>query len=95
MLTSNSEADSFHSFSTSAYKLHYLHTPTNYHFVVLSSPTQDSLRPLLRQIYMGPFSEWVIRNPMVELDSNNGSGVDNEAFRTSIDRLVSNIKTQP
>lgn len=86
-----SDDDSFQSFSTSTYKLHYLHTATSYHFVLLTSPMAESLRFLLRQIHTGPFTDWVIRNPLVDLDSNNGKGIDNEQFRKSVEKLVLSI----
>lgn len=89
---SHRENESFHSYSTSNYKLHYLHTPTSYHFVLLSSPMQDSLRPLLRQIYTGPFLEWVIRNPLVELDSYQGVGIDNEGFRAAVYKVINSAR---
>ncbi|SCV69754.1 BQ2448_1148 [Microbotryum intermedium] len=84
-------SDSFHSYSTSLYKLHYLHTPSNYHFVLVSSPRPDSLRPQLRALYQGAFWEWVIRNPMVELDSTKGTGIDNVAFRSAVERMLENV----
>lgn len=87
----SSDDDSFQSFSTSIYKLHYLHTATSYHFVLLTSPMAESLRFLLRQIHTGPFTDWVIRNPLVDLDSNNGKGIDNEQFRKSVEKLVLSI----
>ncbi|SGY14136.1 BQ5605_C010g06077 [Microbotryum silenes-dioicae] len=84
-------SDSFHSYSTSHYKLHYFHTPSNYHFVLVSSPRQDSLRPQLRALYQGAFWEWVIRNPMVELDSTKGTGIDNVAFRSAVERTLESV----
>ncbi|BGP17031.1 hypothetical protein JCM10213_000333 [Rhodosporidiobolus nylandii] len=81
--------ESFHSFSTSSYKLHYLHTPTSFHFVLVTSPMPGSLRPLLRQIYTGPFAEYVVRNPLASLDTQKGGkGVDNAAFRAAVEKLL-------
>ena len=54
---------------------------------MLTDPNTDSLRFVLRQIYVGPFVEYVVRNPLVRMDSRE-SGVDNEYFRASVDRLV-------
>lgn len=54
---------------------------------MLSDPSTDSLRFVLRQIYAGPFLEYVVRNPLVVMDSRE-RGVDNEYFRTSVDRMV-------
>ncbi|GAA5963662.1 hypothetical protein JCM21900_001969 [Sporobolomyces salmonicolor] len=89
---SSREDESFHSFSTSAYKLHYLRTPTSYHFVLVTSPTSTSLRPLLRQVYTGPFTEFVVRNPLAELDTASGrSGIDNAAFRQAVEKLIAPV----
>lgn len=54
---------------------------------MLSDPNTDSLRFVLRQIYSGPFIEYVVRNPLVQMDSKE-RGIDNEYFRTSTDRMI-------
>ncbi|KAG6819583.1 hypothetical protein H0H93_010509 [Arthromyces matolae] len=79
--------EQFTNFRTSAYKLHLYETVSGYKFVMLSDPNTESLRFLLRQIFNGPFLEYVVRNPLVKMDSRE-YGVDNEYFRASIDRLV-------
>ena len=79
--------DQFVNYRTSAYKLHLFETPTGYKFVMFSDPKSDSLRFALRQIYVGPFVEHVVRNPLVKMDSKE-HGIDNEYFRASVDRLV-------
>ena len=90
--TEQREQDSFHSFSTSAYKLHYLHTNSSTHLVLITSPTMTSQRSVLRQIYSGPFLEFVVRNSGVELDSRvSGMGIDNDRFRIEVDRIIKAI----
>jgi hypothetical protein len=79
--------ESFVSYRTSTYKLHLFETVTGYRFVMLSDPNAESLRFVMRSIYTGPFLEYVVRNPLVPMDSHE-RGVDNEYFRASIDRLV-------
>jgi hypothetical protein len=54
---------------------------------MLSDPNAESLRFVMRSIYTGPFLEYVVRNPLVPMDSRV-RGVDNEYLRASIDRLV-------
>lgn len=54
---------------------------------MLSDSKTDSLRFVLRQIYVGPFLEYVVRNPLVKMDSRE-QGIDNEYFRASVDRLI-------
>jgi len=79
--------ESFVSYLTSTYKLHLFETVSGYRFVMLSDPNAESLRFVMRSIYTGPFLEYVVRNPLVPMDSHE-RGVDNEYFRASIDRLV-------
>ncbi|KAF7783129.1 hypothetical protein Agabi119p4_2505 [Agaricus bisporus var. burnettii] len=56
--------ESFTSYRTSTYKLHLHETTSGYKFVMLTDPKSDSLRPILRQLYAGPFVEYVVRNPL-------------------------------
>jgi trafficking protein particle complex subunit 1 len=79
--------EQFTSYKTSAYKLHLFETLSGYKFIMLSDPSTDSLRFILRQIYTGPFLEYVVRNPLTPMDSRE-RGIDNEYFRASTDRLV-------
>ncbi|KAK0484368.1 TRAPP complex subunit bet5 [Armillaria luteobubalina] len=79
--------EQFVNYRTSAYKLHLFETISGYKFVMLSDPNADSLRFVLRQIYVGPFLQYVTRNPLVTMDSKE-CGIDNEYFRSSVDRLV-------
>lgn len=79
--------EQFVCYRTSAYKLHLYETLSGYKFVMLSDPATDTLRFVLRQIYVGPFVEYVVRNPLVDMDSRE-YGIDNEYFRASVDRLV-------
>ncbi|KAF9049782.1 TRAPP complex subunit bet5 [Panaeolus papilionaceus] len=79
--------EQFVNYRTSSYKLHLFETISGYKFVMLSDPKADSLRFVLRQIYVGPFLEYVVRNPLVKMDSKE-QGIDNEYFRASVDRLI-------
>ncbi|KAF8973225.1 TRAPP complex subunit bet5 [Flammula alnicola] len=79
--------EQFVNYRASAYKLHLFETISGYKFVMLSDPKTDSLRFVLRQIYVGPFLEYVVRNPLVKMDSRE-QGIDNEYFRASVDRLI-------
>jgi trafficking protein particle complex subunit 1 len=56
---------------------------------MLSDPSIESLRIVLRQIYAGAFMEFVVRNPLVGLDSAvTGRGIDNDSFRRTVDGFV-------
>lgn len=86
--------ESFVSYRTSTYKLHLFETISGYRFVMLSDPNAESLRFVMRSIYTGPFLEYVVRNPLVSVDSRE-RGVDNEYFRASVDRLVRGLSIFP
>lgn len=79
--------EGFVNYRTSTYKLHLYETLSGYKFIMLSDPNADSLRFVMRQIYAGPFLEYVVRNPIAQMDSKE-HGIDNEYFRTSIDRMI-------
>jgi trafficking protein particle complex subunit 1 len=79
--------EQFVGYKTNSYKLHLYETVSGYKLVMLSDPGTDSLRFVLRQIYVGPFLEYVVRNPLTNMDSRE-YGIDNEYFRSSVDRLV-------
>lgn len=74
--------------------MHLYETISGYKFIMLSDPNTDSLRFVLRQIYIGPFLEYVVRNPLVTMDSKD-HGIDNEYFRASVDRLVRGLSVFP
>ncbi|GJJ06224.1 hypothetical protein Clacol_000414 [Clathrus columnatus] len=77
----------FVAYKTSTYKLHLFETMSGYKFVMLTDPQVDSMRYVLRQIYTGPFLEYVVRNPLFQMDSKE-YGIDNEHFRGGVDRLL-------
>ncbi|KAI0047778.1 snare-like protein [Auriscalpium vulgare] len=79
--------EQFVNYRTSTYKMHLYETVTGYKLIMLSDPNADSLRFVLRSIHTGPFLEYVVRNPLVSMDSKE-RGIDNEYFRASVDRLV-------
>ena len=79
--------ENFTGYNTSTYRLHLFETLSGYKFVLLTDPTVDSMRFVLKQIYAGPFVEYVARNPLMDMDSKE-HGIDNEHFRNATDRLI-------
>lgn len=78
-----------HCYTTSTYTLHLLTTPTNQTFVLLTSPMTESLRNLLKSLWRGPWLDFVVRNPLVSIDSaKSRKGIDNEMFRRSVENLM-------
>ena len=89
-----SRDEQFTAYKTSTYKLHLFETISGYKFIMLTDPKADStasspmpVRFVLRQIYAGPFLDYVVRNPLVSMDSKT-HGIDNDYFRASTDRMV-------
>jgi hypothetical protein len=76
-LSSSIREEAFTSYTTSQYKLHFYETQTGYRFILLSDPSTDSLRFVLRQIHVGPFVEHVVRNPLIQMNSRD-QGIDND-----------------
>ena len=87
---SGKQEEPFLSYKTPSYRLHLFETLTGYRFVLLSDPQSESLRFVLRQLYQGPFVEYVARNPLVEMDSRT-EGIDNDQFRAAVDRHMRSL----
>jgi len=86
------EDEAFISYKTSTYKIHLFETPSGMKFVLFSDPLVESLRFVLKSIYQTAFIEFVVRNPMIVMDSRvSGKGIDNQAFRTAVHNFVSGL----
>lgn len=72
--------------------MHLFETLSGYKFVMFTDPfaLSDTVRSAMRQIYTGPFVEFVVRNPLVPMNSLE-TGIDNDHFRTATDRLVKGL----
>ncbi|PVF94611.1 snare-like protein [Serendipita vermifera] len=84
--------EAFVNYKTSSYKLHVFETLTGYKFVMFTDPNADSMRSILRQLYSGPFLEYVVRNPLIPMDSKE-QGIDNEHFRQATDRYIRSVSS--
>lgn len=84
--------ETFVNYRTSTYKLHHYETISGYKFVMFTDPNiaADTIRFVLRQIYTSPFIEFVVRNPLIDMDSRD-SGIDNVHFRTAVDKMIRNL----
>ncbi|RHZ71679.1 hypothetical protein CDV55_106651 [Aspergillus turcosus] len=84
------EDDSFVTYRTSQYKLHYYETPTNIKFVMLTDVKSPSMRVALQQIYINLYVEYVVKNPLSPVEHPGGVGVNNELFEESLEQFVHN-----
>lgn len=57
--------DSFISFRTGQYKLHYYETPTNIKFVMLTDTQTPTMRQVLHQIYVNLYVEFGMALPVI------------------------------
>ncbi|KAK5940853.1 Trafficking protein particle complex subunit BET5 [Knufia obscura] len=85
------EDDSFLSYRTSQYKLHYYETPTKIKFVMLTDVKTGSMRHALQQIYVNIYVEYVVKNPLSPAEHPGGIGVNNELFEASLDVFVERV----
>jgi len=83
--------DSFLSYRTSQYKLHYYETPTNIKFVMLTDTKSASMRMALHQIYVNLFVEFIVKNPLSPVEHPGGIGVNNELFEEGLEQFVTRV----
>ncbi|KAB8300265.1 hypothetical protein EYC80_000470 [Monilinia laxa] len=83
--------DSFISFRTGQYKLHYYETPTNIKFVMLTDTQTLAMRQVLHQIYVNLYVEFVVKNPLSPVEHPGGEGVANELFELALDQFVKGV----
>jgi len=76
--------DNFISYRTSNYKLHYYETPTQLKFVMTTDAKTENKRIVLHQIYVGLYVEFIVKNPLREVDGP----VDVETFNLALDQFV-------
>lgn len=83
--------DSFISYRTGQYKLHYYETPTNVKFIILTDIGTLNMRNVLHQIYVNLYVEYVIKNPLSPIEHKGGKGVANELFELALDQFVKGL----
>jgi len=76
--------DNFVSYRTSKYKLHYYETPTLLKFVMITDARADPKRVVLHQIYVNLYVEFVVKNPLREIEGPVGV----ETFHLALDQFV-------
>ncbi|KAH6715326.1 Sybindin-like protein [Leptodontidium sp. 2 PMI_412] len=83
--------DSFISYRTGQYKLHYYETPTSIKFVMLTDTQTLNMRNVLHQIYVNLYVEFVVKNPLSPVEHPGGAGVANELFELALDQFVKGV----
>ncbi|KAM6452292.1 trafficking protein particle complex subunit 1 [Liasis olivaceus] len=76
--------DGFLSFQTSKYKLHYYETPTGLKVVMNTDLGVGNIQDILHQIYSHIYVEYVVKNPLCNLNET----IQSELFRNKLDSFV-------
>jgi len=82
------EDDSFLSYRTGEYKLHYFETPTKLKFVMLTDTRIGNMRTVLYQIWANLYVEYVVKNPISPVEHPGGVGVANELFDGGLESFI-------
>ncbi|THX67379.1 transporter particle subunit bet5 [Aureobasidium pullulans] len=82
------EDDSFLSYRTGEYKLHYFETATNLKFVMLTDTRIASMRTVLYQIWANLYVEYVVKSPISPVEHAGGVGVANELFEGALESFI-------
>ncbi|KAL5121635.1 Trafficking protein particle complex subunit BET5 [Pleosporales sp. CAS-2024a] len=85
------EDDTFLSYRTGEYKLHYYETPTRMKFIMLTDTKVNNLRPYLHQIWANLYVEYVVKNPLAPTEHPAGIGVACELFERGLDAFVTSV----
>ena len=83
--------DTFLSYRTGEYKLHYYETATRIKFVMLTDTKQNNMRAYLHQIWANLWVEFVVKNPLAPVEHPGGIGVANEAFEKGLEAFLMTV----
>ncbi|KAH7386897.1 trafficking protein particle complex 1 [Phaeosphaeria sp. MPI-PUGE-AT-0046c] len=83
--------DTFLSYRTGEYKLHYYETPTRMKFVMLTDTKVINLRQYLHQIWANLYVEYVVKNPLAPTEHPSGIGVANELFERGLEAFITAV----
>ncbi len=86
-LSTKSSKESFVSYSTNKYKLHYFETPTGLKFVMNTDTGTENMQAALWHIYSRIYVEYVVRNPLYRI----GEWINCELFDTQLDSYVQTL----
>lgn len=71
-------------FKTNKYALHYMETPTGLKFVLNTDVNAQKVREMLHQLYSNVYVNYVVRNPLCDLQDT----IKSELFRTKLDSYI-------
>lgn len=86
-LSTVSAKESFTSYGTSKYKLHFFETATGLKFVLNTDTSVGSLTDTLRNVYSKIYVEFVVRNPLCK----TGEWITSELFTSELDSYIKSL----
>lgn len=86
-MSDKTSKDSFVSYKTSQYKLHYYESPTGIKIIMNTDVNVGRLQDTLQHIYKKIFVEYVICNPQCKPDS----WVESELFAKTLTQYVESL----
>ena len=86
-LSTVSTKESFTSYTTTKYKLHFFETATGLKFVLNTDTSVGSLNDVLQHIYSNIYVEFIVRNPLCK----PGEWLDSELFCSELDSYVKSL----
>ncbi|XP_011687620.1 PREDICTED: trafficking protein particle complex subunit 1 [Wasmannia auropunctata] len=75
--------EGFLHYKTSKYTLHYFETPSGLKFVLNTDNASQNARELLQQLYREVYLEYVVKNPLCQLNEP----IQSELFKLKVDEL--------
>ncbi|KAJ3046794.1 Trafficking protein particle complex subunit 1 [Rhizophlyctis rosea] len=86
-LSNTPGAEGFTSYRTNVYKLHYFETPTSLKFVMNTDSSMDGMREALRLIYANIYVDYVVKNPLANVEGQ----ITNDLFKTALQKFIRGI----
>ncbi|KAJ2034223.1 Trafficking protein particle complex subunit BET5 [Coemansia sp. RSA 922] len=83
----------FMSFATNTYRLHYYESPTGVKFILTTDIAAASMQPVLEMIYRNIYVEYVVKNPLFNVDPLVSSPIENDYFRAVLNNYIREISS--
>lgn len=87
----SNNSDSFVSFSTSKYKLHYYETPSNIRFVLITDPSMESQVHVLKHIYSSVYLDYAVKNPLFPIDATGSAVLSSDLLVIGIESYITSL----
>ncbi|CAL1532697.1 unnamed protein product [Lymnaea stagnalis] len=83
--------EGFLNFTTSKYKLHFFETPSGLKLIMNTDLSVGNMKDVLHQIFSSLYVEYVVKNPLCELDKP----ITSELFKNKLDEYVRSLSQFP